>query len=48
MDWKGDPMKMNFDNFQMQKWVSETGLEKQMEKDGHLFDFQVSFLIYGP
>ena len=35
----GDPMKINFDNFQMEKWVSETGFEKQMKKMGSFFWF---------
>ena len=24
MDQKADPMKINFDNFQIQKWISQT------------------------
>ena len=36
---KVDPMKMNFDNFQMQKWGSETGFEIQMKKMGSLVLF---------
>ena len=33
-------MKMNFDYFQMQKWM--------VQKWGHLSSFHVSFLNYGP
>ena len=32
-------MKMNFDNFQMQKWGSETRFEIQMKKMGSLVLF---------
>ena len=49
MDQSEDHMKMNFDYFQLQKWMRETVRpEKVDEKRGHLFDFHVSFLIYGP
>ena len=48
MSQSGDPMKMNFENYQIQKWVSKTGLEKQMKKWGHLSGFNISFPSYGP
>ena len=35
MNQSGDPMKMNFDNFQIQKWISETiKAQKVDEKNG--------------
>ena len=40
MDQRGNHMKMNFDYFQMQKWM--------VQKWGHLSSFHVSFLNYGP
>ena len=43
---KGDHMKMNFDYFQIQKWMLQT-VEKVDEKWGLLSSFQVSFLSYG-
>ena len=33
---KTDPLKMNFDNFQVRKWISQSELQKQMKKWGHL------------
>ena len=38
MDWKGDLMKMNFDNFQIQKWISQTVRAQQVdEKNGVIY-----------
>ena len=35
MDQRGDPMKMNLDNFQIQKWISQTvRAQKVDEKNG--------------
>ena len=35
MDQKGDHMKMNFEYFQIQKWMLQTGIaEKVDEKNG--------------
>ena len=50
MGQKGYPMKMNFDKFQIQKWVSLTvRARKADEKMGdHLSGFHASFLSYGP
>ena len=40
-------MKMNFDYFQIEKWMLEVEQKKQMKKWGHLFSFHVSFPSYG-
>ena len=47
---KGDTMKVTFDNFEMQKWVSYTVKAlKAEEKMGSLvYCFHISFLSYGP
>ena len=42
-------MKMNFEYFQIQKWMLQTVRgEKTDEKRSHLSSFHVSFLSYGP
>ena len=48
MDQSRDYMKMNFKYFQIQKWMLETKLKKQMKKWGHWFSSHVSFQSFGP
>ena len=50
MDQSGDHMKMNFDYFQIQKWILQTvrAEEATDKKWGHLPSFHVSFLNYSP
>ena len=48
MNQMGDPMKMNFDIFQMQKWISQTVRAQKVDKKwGHLSSFLFLFLSYG-
>ena len=43
MDQRGDPMKMNFDNLQRQKWIIQTvRAQKVNEKSGHLSSLYLS------
>ena len=35
--WKEDPMKTNFDNFQMQKWISQTVRAQKVDEKIGLF-----------
>ena len=48
MDQRGDPMKMNFDIFQIQKWISQTVQKVDEKKWGLLSSFRFPFLSYGP
>ena len=49
MDQRVDQMEMNFDFFQIQKWMLQTiRAEKLVTKWGHLPSFHVPFLSYGP
>ena len=49
MDKRGEHIKMNFDYFQIQKWVLQTvRAEKVDETKGHLSSFHVSFLGHCP
>ena len=50
MDQRGDRMKMNFDYFQIQKWMLQTVWKEKVDdkKWGHLSSFHVFFLSYGP
>ena len=44
-----DHMNMNFEYFQIQKWMLKLlERKKKMKKGSHLFNFHVLFLIYGP
>ena len=46
---KGSHMKINFEYFQIQKWMLQTVRgEKIDEKRSHLSSFHVPFLSYGP
>ena len=47
---KGLGMKMNFDNFQIQKLISQIlkAQKKKDEKDGVIFLVFFTFLSYGP
>ena len=33
MDQRGDPMKMNLDNFQIQKWISQTVRAQKVDEE---------------
>ena len=49
MDQREDLMKINFDYFQIQKWMLQTvRVEKVDEKSGRLSSFHVPLLSYGP
>ena len=36
-EWKEDPIKTNFDNFQMQKWILQTIKAQKVEEKMGLF-----------
>ena len=45
---KGDSMQMNFDNFQIQKWISQIDRAQKVDKKcGHLSSFLFYSLSYG-
>ena len=50
MDQRGDPMKINFEYFQIQKGMLQTVRTRKGDekKWGHLPNFHVPFLSYGP
>ena len=50
IDQRGDPMKTNFDIFQIQKWISQTVRAPKVDrkKSGPLSSFFFSFLSYHP
>ena len=48
MDQRGEHMEINFEYFQVQKWMLEKELKKYKKTCGHLSSSHVSFLSYGP
>ena len=49
MDQREDHIKINFEYFQIQKWMLQTvRAEKVYLKNGPLSGFYIPFLSYGP
>ena len=49
MDQRGDQIKINFEYFQIQKWMLQTVRVEKVDKKmfSHLFSLYVPFLSYG-
>ena len=45
MDQREDTMKMNFDNFQIQKWISQTATARKVDKVISLISFFSSWVM---